>query len=84
MFRNPLIFSQLCIVAKKTHPTAVAVPARQTQVLKAIATFGIDMVNLHRLSTVGFAGLTIFAATPGAFIDELFEGIPRQFTHAAV
>lgn len=63
---------------------AVAVPAGQAQIIKHIATFGVDMVNLHRLSDIRFAGLAVFAASPGAFVNQSPNRAPRKFTHAVV
>jgi hypothetical protein len=61
---------------------AVAVPAGQAKIVPYIVASGIDMIDLHRLPAVFFTGLAVFAAATSAFIDELLQGVPGQFTHA--
>src|SRR5262249_5612173 len=55
---------------------AVAVPARETQVLQDVAVLRVNMIDLHCLSNVCFACLTVFAIAIGPFIDKLLESIP--------
>jgi len=38
MFRNPLIFSQLCVVAKKTHPPGIALAMDMVTFLEGLVT----------------------------------------------
>ena len=62
---------------------AIAIPAGQTQVVQHVVPRGLNVVSLYRLPAVGFTGLAVFAAAIGAFIDDLLESVPRQFTHAS-
>lgn len=62
--------------------TTIAIPAGQAQVFQHVVPIGINMVNLHRLPAVCFTGLAVLAIAMGTFIDDLLEGVPRQFTHA--
>jgi hypothetical protein len=61
---------------------AIAIPAGETQVVQYVVPHGVNVINLHRLPTVCFTGLAVFATAMGAFIDNLPEGVPRHFTHA--
>ena len=62
---------------------AITIPAGETQVVQHVVPHGVNVIDLHRLPAVCFAGLAIFATAIGAFVDDLPEDVPRHFTHAS-
>jgi hypothetical protein len=56
---------------------AVAIPASQTKITETITRVWIDMIDLHGLAGIDFAGLAVFTATLGALVNELPDSVPR-------
>jgi hypothetical protein len=60
----------------------ITIPAGEAKIIYFITPFGVDMVDLHRLTAVRFRSLAVFTAATRSLMYAPLDCIPGQFTHA--
>ena len=61
--------------------TQVATGAGKTQVLKAVAAVGMNVLDVHRLTDRILTRLTVFTTIPRAFVGQAHNSGPWKVTH---